>query len=74
MTENELGKKLRDMYDNASPNEQTTMIHLFGIKYAEEIRDSGITPREILKKADMQESYQTEINKGIRLSKYVKIK
>ena len=47
------------------------MIHLFGVKYAYEIRKNKYTPKEILKSVNMQESYQSEINKGIKLSKYV---
>ena len=71
MTVLELGTTLRDMYDNAPPRDQVTMIHLFGIKYAGEIRANKYTPKEIIRAAGMQESYQTEINKGIRLEKYV---
>lgn len=70
MTVIELANILRDMYENAS-SEKTTMIHLFGIKYADEIKRNGYTPKEILKAAGMQESYQTEISKGVRLAKYV---
>ncbi len=73
MTCRELALELKSMYENSS-NEKTTMIHLFGIKYADEIKQVGCTPREILKTADMPESYQTEISKGIRLAKYVNVK
>lgn len=71
MTVSELGKILRDMYDDAPKGDQVAMIHLFGIKYAHEIKKNEYKPKDILKSADMHESYQTEINKGIRLSKYV---
>lgn len=75
MTEVELGKELRRMYEKGvATKEQTTMIHLFGIKYAEEIRKNKYIPRNILKYAEMAESYQVEINKGIKLAKYVEIK
>jgi diacylglycerol kinase len=30
------------MYDNAPRMEQVTMIHLFGIKYSDEIKNAGI--------------------------------
>ncbi len=49
------------------------MIHLFGIKYADEIKESGIAPKEIAKDADINESYGTEISKGMKLKKYVQI-
>jgi len=71
MTVNELGKILKGMYDDAPQGDRAVMIHLFGIKYANEIRENGYTPKDILKSADMPESYQAEINKGIKLSKYV---
>lgn len=74
MTILELGNTLRSMYENAPYREQSTMIHLFAIKYAKEIRGNGYTPKEILKVAQMPESYQVEINKGIKLAKYVEIK
>lgn len=73
MTEQELAMRLKEMYEN-SHGEKTTMIHLFGIMYAEEIKMSDTTPKEILKIANMPESYQTEISKGIRLAKYVAVK
>lgn len=71
MTILDLSNILKDMYSNASQGEQTTMIHLFGIKYAAEIRKNNFTPKEILRAAQMHESYQAEISKGIRLEKYV---
>jgi len=71
MTVNELSSILWDMYDKAPRGDQTAMIHLFGIKYAEEIRSKNYTPKEILVLAKMPESYQVEINKGIKLAKYV---
>ena len=74
MTVVKLGEILRDMYDNAPHKEQTTMIHLFGVKYADEIRGNGFIPKDILKVAQMPISYQIEINKGIKLAKYVSIK
>ena len=75
MTEVELSKELKRMYEKGiATKEQTTMIHLFGIKYARIIRENKYVPKNILKYADMSESYQVEINKGIKLAKYVNIK
>jgi hypothetical protein len=71
VTLNELGKILKDMYDNAPRGDQAAIIHLFGVKYADEIRNSEYTPKDILRSVNMPESYQAEINKGIKLSKYV---
>ena len=48
-----------------------TNIHLFGIKYAALIKESPYSIADILNDADLPKSYQTEVNKGIKLSKYV---
>lgn len=74
MTLYELSNKLKDMYNNAPKGESTTMIHLFGITYANEIKNADFTPKDILKAASMPASYYTEISKGIRLAKYVSIR
>ena len=70
MTVNELGTKLREMYE-AKDSNKTTMIHLFGVIYGAEMEKMGIKSIEVIKAAQMQESYVTEINKGIRLAQYV---
>ena len=69
-----LGSKLREMYQNAPHNEQVLMIHLFGIKYADIIRQYGYNAREIVEASGINESYVTELSKGMRMSKYVEIK
>lgn len=73
MTILELGNILKNMYETKGVN-KTTMIHLFGVIYADEIRDAGIKPIEIVRAAQMPESYQTEVNKGMNLSVYVDLK
>jgi hypothetical protein len=70
METSELGKLLRESYQNAQKTEKVTMIHLFGIKYAEEIKQCGIA--EIIKEAGIFSTYRTELGKGIKLAKYVK--
>lgn len=64
--------KLRDMYNNAPDKERVTFIHLFGIKYAQEV-DSMSIP-ELVKESGISKSFATEVYKGIRLAKYVNIK
>ena len=73
MTVNELAKKLRKMYETKGAN-KTTMIHLFGVIYSNEIREAGITSIEIVKAAQMYESYRAEVNKGMNLAEYVVLK
>ena len=75
MTEHQLGMILKDMYQQGDLcREQTTMIHLFGVKYASIIKDNELSIKKILEYAGLRESYITEVNKGIRLAKYVSIK
>lgn len=69
-----LGKLLHDAYFNALEGEKVTMIHLFGIRYADEIECCGASCRDIAIKACIKESYATEISKGVRLAKYVTVK
>ncbi|NIY92026.1 HTH-like domain-containing protein [Vibrio diazotrophicus] len=71
MTLNELADTLSDMYQNASHGDSVAMIHLFGIKYALDIKVLGVSCKAIAKAAHINESYGTEISKGVKLSKYV---
>lgn len=74
VTKKVLGQKLKEMYEDAPLSEQVLMIHLFGIKFADIIRDNGYKAREIIDAADMKASYQTELCKGMKMAKYVEIK
>ena len=51
-----------------------TMIHLFGIKYADEIDVCGATPTELCRMAELRESYNAEVSKGRRLAPFVELK
>lgn len=74
MTLQELGQKLKEMYFESKEGEAVVMIHLFGIRYASEIRESGESMKAIAVAAGIQESYGTEISKGVKLSKFVNMK
>ena len=67
----ELGEVLHDMYFNSEDGETVAMIHLFAVKYAEEIKSSGESMKAIANAAGIPESYGTEISKGVKLSKFV---
>lgn len=69
-----LAKILNDMYENAADGESVAMIHLFGIKYAEDIIKAETNATELAKLGNINNSYATEISKGMKLSKYVKVK
>jgi len=74
MTKQDLGLKLKEMYENAPKGEKVTMIHLFGIKYSEEMKDSEASFQDIAITAGIGKSYGTEIAKGSKLAEYVTIK
>lgn len=66
MTTEELGLKLKDMYENAPKGNKVAYIHYFGIKFAEEINKNSLG--EVVKYANISESYATEISKAISLA------
>ncbi|MGJ0310626.1 McrB family protein [Aliarcobacter cryaerophilus] len=72
MTEQELINILKDMYENAQNGEQVSSIHLFGIEYAEDLRNKDI--KKIAIEATGNKSYQTEIAKGRKLANLLKNK
>ncbi len=74
MTKSELAQKLNKMYYSAPKGEKVSLIHLFGIKYSEEIKENNYSAKDIAKAADIHESYGTEISKGVKLAYYVNIK
>ena len=71
MTPDELAHTLSEMYNDALEGEAKTMIHLFGIKYADEIRDCGAPVTEIVRLSGLPKSYNTEVSNGVRLARYV---
>ena len=70
----QLGQELKRMYDKAPRNEQVTMVHLFGIKNGETIVSNGLKASDIVQEAGINDSYKTEVSKGIKLAAYVDIK
>lgn len=71
MTENQLGRILKEMYDNAPDGYQVANIHLFGIKYANVILENNYKATDIIRCSGLNKSYATEVSKGIKLSRYV---
>ncbi len=71
MNLNELGAKLREMYENAPKGDAVAMIHLFGIKYASEIKNCDYSKKDIIEASGISSSYLTELTKGVKLSDYV---
>jgi hypothetical protein len=77
MTINKLAEILSEMYDNAPEGDKVSMIHLFGIRYSNEINKNNYAAKDIINYtrlrngSKMNASYKTEISKGVNLSRYV---
>jgi len=67
MTENELGKILREMYDNAPAGYQVAN----RVKYASVILNNNFKATDIIRASGINSSYATEVSKGVKLAKYV---
>jgi len=61
---------LKNMYESASYGYKVTMIHLFGIEYANKLKNKSL--KNISYAATGRFSFATEISKGIKLSEFVK--
>ena len=74
MTPEKLAAKLKSMCDN-HPGEKSAMILLFGILYADQLKNCGATAEQIANSAiPTTSSYGTEIRKGMKLARYVQLK
>lgn len=71
MTENDLGRMLKEMYDNAPQGYQVAHTHLFGVKYAQIIHDDNYKVIDIIRASGINPSYTTEVSKGIKPARYV---
>lgn len=74
MTLQHLGERLHEKYFDSDEGEIAAMVHLFSIKYADEIKGAGASMKAIAKAAGINESYGTEIAKGVKLAKYVSVR
>jgi 5-methylcytosine-specific restriction protein B len=68
----DLANELKRQYFSAPEKEKAVTVHLFGIKFADQI--DGKSCKEIATLAGINESYGTEIRKGVNLAKYVKLR
>ncbi len=79
MTTKQLGDILNKMYNSAEAN-KVTMILLFGVKYAEEIKNAAKESsmnnvvNDIIEQSKLPASYATEIKKAVALSAFVEVK
>lgn len=69
---NELAAELKKMAAEGAPqSRKTAMIHLFGIKYADELWDKNL--KAIVDLAGLDWSYRDEVSKGRALAEYVDV-
>ena len=71
-SEQELGDILKSMYKAGNNNHsQVAGIHLFGLKYGQNIRANKLSVKNIVSRAGLSENYIVEINKGVKLSELI---
>ena len=71
MAPEELADILDRMYRCASRDDQVMMVHLFGIRYADEI---GKSASEIVRLSELPDRYDTQVRRGVRLARYVSLR
>ena len=75
MTPRELADTLSQMHHNAAEGNKSVAVHLFGIRYADEIRDCGASVTEIVSLSALRRTtLDREVSKGMKLSKYVTLR
>ena len=72
MNIDEAAKILRSAYRRAPERRQMTALHLFGIKYADELASMPL--EQLVEKAGIRPSLHVELNKGRNLAQYVDLK
>ena len=65
-----LGKLLAEAVAKAPKGDIAVPIHLFGIRYADEI---GSSANQVATAAGISEKYGTELRKGMKLAKHVTV-
>lgn len=71
-SEQELGDILKSMYKAGNNNHSLVAgIHLFGLKYGQNIRANKLSVKNIVSRAGLSENYIVEINKGVKLSELI---
>ena len=72
MTPKELADTLSRMYFDAPSGEKMPKVHLFGIRYADEISACGASVAEIVRLSELSRTtLATEVSKGVKLARYV---
>jgi 5-methylcytosine-specific restriction protein B len=72
MTNEQLALELRKACESAPPGERVVTIHLFGIRFANELKRRNL--KQIAGLAGIPETYGTELAKGAKLAPHVTVK
>lgn len=73
ITVEKLAQMLKESYNNPNYN-KAVVIHLFGIRYGQTIKQKQISLSNIIKLAEISESMEHELRKGVNLSNYINVK
>jgi len=74
MTPQELADILFHMRRDAPNGEISTMVHLFGIRYVDEIGECGASVNKIVELSNVPDSYYVEVRQGMRVARYVSLR
>ena len=75
MTPRELADTLSQMHHSAADGNKSVVVHLFGIRYADEIRDCGASIAEIVRLSALSHTtLAREVSKGMKLARYVSLR
>lgn len=72
MQTSELAAVFKGLYHEAAKGNTVVTIHLFGIKYANQLKGHNL--KDICTLADVPTSFATEIRKGMRLAEHIILK
>ena len=66
----QIARGLRAVHDRAGHGQQSLMIHLFGIRYAKEVKQTRVRASELMVLAGLPKLGPT-LNSGVRMAPYV---
>lgn len=67
MTQDELAQMLAHMYNDPDVVNKTTAIHMFGLKYGDQIKAGNYSATGLIAAAGINASYHAELSKGINI-------
>ena len=71
MQTEQLASMLKEVCERSAPGERVLTIHLFGIRYAEELKGRF---HQVAEASGVGKSYGVELSKGAKLAPHVELK